>query len=60
MERQLISVREACARWSIGKTKLYQLLNAACIRAVKSGRSTLVDVHSGDRYFSALPAFRAA
>lgn len=51
-----VSVEQACARWGIGKTKLYELIKAADIRAVKIGTRTLIDLRSGDDFFSSLPS----
>lgn len=58
MTKRYVSVKEACARWSVGSTYMYGLLKAGLIVAVKLGRRTLVDVESGDRYFASLPRFQ--
>lgn len=55
-----ISVAQACDRWGVGKTKLYDLINADNIRAVKIGSRTLIDVRTGDDYFASLPALGRA
>lgn len=55
---KLMHVGAVCERYSVGRTKLYQLLRTNCIQAVKLGSRTLVSVESADRYFSCLPAYR--
>lgn len=52
-----ISITAACARYGCKKTKLYELLRAKRIAAVKLGTRTLVVVASGDAFFASLPAF---
>jgi len=52
---RLVSVKEACTygRWS--KHKLYQLINAGKIVAVRDVARTLVDLDSIDEYKRTLP-----
>lgn len=51
-----VSIGQACSLWGLGKTKLYQLIEAQKIRAVKIGARTLVEVRSGDEFFASLPS----
>lgn len=53
--KRYVSIIEACDRWSIGKTRLYELLKNGELKAVKLGRRTLVDVGHGDLWFASLP-----
>lgn len=52
---KLISIARALDHYGIGRTKLYELINAQAIRAVKLGGKTLIDVASADAFFEALP-----
>jgi hypothetical protein len=50
-----IRVRTALARYGVGRTKLYALIGAGAVRAVKLGPSTLIDVAAADAFFRGLP-----
>ena len=52
---KLISVSRALKRYSIGRTKLYELIGVGHVKAVKLGTKTLIDVAATDAYFDALP-----
>lgn len=52
-----IRFNEFRARFGIGKTKAYELLNAREIRAKKVGRATLVEVASADAWIERQPDF---
>ena len=56
---QLITIREFCSRYSIGRTKVYELLNAGQIEAKKIGTSTLITSASVDIWLAGLPAYAA-
>lgn len=49
------SVSDAMRLSSIGRTKLYELINAGVIRTTKVGRRTLVDVSSLRALVAGLP-----
>ncbi len=51
----LLRVPEACAYARIGRTKLYELINAGAIGAVKVGAGTRVIRASLDAWFNNLP-----
>lgn len=46
--RRLATVKEACAYAKMGRTKLYENINAKAIIAYKRGRKTLIDLDSID------------
>jgi hypothetical protein len=52
---KLVTIARALNDYGIGRTKLYELMNAGAIRAVKLGGRTLIDVASADAFFEALP-----
>lgn len=58
MEPKLIPIWQATARWSVGKTKLYEFIKLGAFRAVKVGNRTLIDVQSGDHFFGNLPTLK--
>lgn len=41
-----ISIAHFCRLSSLGRTKAYQLINEGCLRTIKVGRRTLVDMES--------------
>ncbi len=45
-----------CASYGLSRSTLYRLLGEGRLRAVKVGRSTLVEVESADALFSSLPS----
>lgn len=59
MQPLMISVIDACQRWGVGKSRLYQLVGSGDIEAVKLGVKTLLVVESGDAFFRSLPRFGA-
>lgn len=54
---QLITIREFCARYSVGRTKVYELLNARELEAKKMGSSTLIVSESAEAWLERLPAY---
>ena len=58
-QTELLTVAETAAAFSIGRTKLYELLATGKIDAVKLGRRTLVRTASLRDFMDSLPAFRA-
>lgn len=53
-----VSIREAATRLGLSRTRLYQELAAGRIKAVKSGRRTLVLVESLKAYLARLSAYQ--
>ncbi len=58
MENTLLNVPEACERLRIGKTRLYQILNAGQIKAVRIGKRTLIPVVSIEEFINGLQPFK--
>jgi hypothetical protein len=54
-EREWLRVREALILYPIGKTNLYQLMNAGTIASYKHGTRTLICHRSLREYFKNLP-----
>jgi excisionase family DNA binding protein len=46
MERFCVSIKEAAHSLGIGRTKIYELINAGRLETVKIGRRTLVRIAS--------------
>lgn len=55
MDDQLITIREFCALFRVGRTRTYQLLNSGAIEAVKNGVSTRIVLASARKWAAALP-----
>lgn len=53
-----LSVRDFCARFGIGRSRLYEFVRDGKITAKKNGSKVLIDVASGLRHFDSLPDFR--
>jgi excisionase family DNA binding protein len=51
---RLLSIREACDRLSIGRTKLYEEINAGRVRPVYIGRGMRIAQHEIARYIAEL------
>lgn len=58
MENTLLNVPEACERLRIGKTRLYQILNAGQIKAVRIGKRTLIPTVSIEEFINGLQPFK--
>jgi excisionase family DNA binding protein len=54
-ERKYAGIAQTCASYGIGKSRLYQLIAAGEIVAVRYGARTLIDLASIDAYFERLP-----
>ena len=46
-----------CDMYGIGRTKTYDLINSGAISARKSGKTTLIDRASAERWYAALPSY---
>lgn len=53
---RLMSVKEARALLGIGDSKIYELMNAGQIKAVKLGSRTMISEAEVARYKASLPA----
>ena len=56
-EKRLLSVREFCERYGIGRTRAYSLLHTGAVQAVKVGASTRIPVESAEAWAASLPAW---
>lgn len=54
-QREWLRVREALVLYPIGKTKLYEQMNAGMIASRKHGARTVIDHRSLREYFASLP-----
>lgn len=46
-----------CDMYGIGRTKTYDLINSGAISARKSGKTTLIDRASAERWYASLPSY---
>ena len=49
-----------CETYGIGRTKTYDLINSGAISARKSGKTTLIDRASAERWYASLPPYGAS
>lgn len=54
MNTTLLSIPEACEKLRIGRTRLYQILNAGQIKAVRMGKRTLIPAAAIDEFINGL------
>src|SRR5262249_28935105 len=59
LDPQFIKISTFCKTYETGRTKTYELIKSGKIRAVKSGRATLLEVASAQKHFSNLPKFKS-
>lgn len=55
LEREGLSIAEACAMAGLGRTKLYEAISDGTLRARKCGKRTIVLRQDLHRFLSALP-----
>lgn len=55
---EAFTIKEFCERYSVGRTKAYELFNANEVEARKVGSRTLVTRRSAERWFDSLPIYR--
>ncbi len=55
IEKQGLSINEACTFSGIGKTKLYEAINSGKLKAHKAGKRTLILSDDLRHYLSSLP-----
>lgn len=58
MEKTLLNIPETCEKLRIGRTRLYQILNAGQIKAVRIGKKTLIPVASIEEFINGLSPYR--
>jgi excisionase family DNA binding protein len=56
---KLITIREFCARYAVGRSKAYQLLKERKVEAKKFGSSTLIVAESAEEWMENLPSYAA-
>lgn len=54
-EKQYVSIAEACEIFSLGQTRMRELLRQNKIEAVRLGVRVLVNLRSAEMYFQSLP-----
>ena len=54
-QRRLAEFKAGCRYGKFGKTKAYELIAQARIRAYKMGGKTMIDLDSVDEYHASLP-----
>jgi excisionase family DNA binding protein len=54
---KLLTIDEAAKVMGLGKTRLYEELNACRLRGLKSGRKTLIPADAIDEWISTLTAY---
>ncbi len=57
MDKTLLSVPEACEKLRIGRTRLYQILNAGQIKAVRMGKRTFIPAAAIEEFINGLESF---
>lgn len=60
MSSRFLPVREFCARYGVGRTTAYALLQSGSIEAVRVGARTLIDAESAEAWAASLPRFKSA
>ena len=55
----LYSIPEASAALSLGRTKIYTEIKEGRLRALKSGRRTLITAEAIQEYIASLPALKS-
>ena len=53
--RRLVEFKDGCRYGKFGRTKAYELIGDAKIRAYKMGGKTMIDLDSVDEYHASLP-----
>ena len=51
----LMTIREFCACYRLGRTRAYELIKSGAVVAIKVGRSTRITVESAEAWFRSLP-----
>ncbi len=55
METQLISIKDACAVLSLGRRKIYELLDGGKLKSTKVGTKRLITTESVREFVDSLP-----
>ena len=54
-DRSALTINEFCERYSIGRVKAYEEINAGRLLVAKLGRRTIIPVANADRWLASLP-----
>jgi excisionase family DNA binding protein len=54
---RLLTVKQFCAAYGMGRTRLYFLISQGKIEALKDGPKTLIPVESAEAWAASLPRF---
>jgi excisionase family DNA binding protein len=58
--KRAMSVRDFGRNYGIGRTKIYEEINAGRLRALKVGNRTLISADAAEDWLNALPAINEA
>ena len=53
--KRLLTLREFCDLYGVGRTRAYELIKSGAITAVKLGRSTRITFDSAEAWAAGLP-----
>ncbi|MDZ4692255.1 helix-turn-helix domain-containing protein [Terricaulis sp.] len=56
---RLYTVKQFCAAYGMGRTRLYDLIAQGKIEAVKDGPKTLIPTESAEAWAASLPRFKS-
>ncbi|MEQ1819536.1 MAG: helix-turn-helix domain-containing protein [Terricaulis sp.] len=56
---RLYTVKQFCAAYGMGRTRLYDLIAQGKIEAVKDGPKTLIPIESAEAWAASLPRFKS-
>jgi len=58
MQPRAMSIADFCARYGVGRTKVYEEINAKRLRARKAGKRTLIADDDAEAWLRHLPTIR--
>jgi len=58
LDQQLFSINEFCAIVNLGRTTTYKLLNAGILKAVKTGRTTMIPAAAVHEFIATLTPYQ--
>ena len=59
MEKQVLSIAEACQALCCGRSKLYELISSGKLKAAHLGRKIIISAAEVQRFLGDLPAYDA-
>ena len=54
----LLTLPDFCARYSVGRTRAYEEIQAARLKAIKVGRRTMIKASDADSWLESRPAIK--